>query len=160
MCQDVVLFDLSTMRWLVFATSSNAVRCKHTTTLVRGKLMLFGGHDGKTFLNTISQQDTDALYRFLAETAPPRKSMGGALPGMEAPLKGDSHLIDKENAIAYNSDGAHVKPDVVASQAETVCASLTFLASSQLALMGASGDVRAMPYRSSGSQLLTQMTSC
>ncbi len=56
-------------------------------------------------------------------------------PGLDL-VKSDTHLIDKENAIAYNQSGVHVKPDVLETQVETVTASLSFLVAQQLGLMG------------------------
>lgn len=124
MCKDVLLIDLSSMRWLTYG-KTDMLRCKHTTNLVRNSLLLFGGHDGSAFLNVFAKLDTDPLFEFL-NASNPRESMGPAMPGISLQPQPEVP-IDKENALVYNTEGLHVKPDLLMSQAQAVASALDHL---------------------------------
>lgn len=134
MCKDIALIDLSCMRWLSYS-KTDMLRCKHTTNLMpSGNVLLsFGGHDGRSFLNTTARMDLEPIFQFVMSNAPPKVVL--VPEDISIAKADDTRLIDKENAIVYNQAGTHVRPDLLAQQVETLLQSVAFFSSQQLPIM-------------------------
>jgi hypothetical protein len=121
MCKDVLIIDLASMRWMVYA-KVNLVRCKHTTNIFGNKLMLFGGHDGVAFTNILAHFEIEPICDFVSSQCQTASS-ASIVPTLQLPSLPDVP-IDKENALVYNTEGVHVQPEMLAAHVDAIGRSL------------------------------------
>ncbi len=125
MTKELLLFDLADMRWYIYG-KMDVVRCKHTTNVMKNQLVAVGGHDGTGFSNSFARLEIEHLFQFLSANAPrPSEAAAAAATAGTFQIQPMPQVaIDKENALVYNTEGAHVQPHLLEAHVDDLAKSL------------------------------------